>query len=69
MTRLFLSTTASRSSLGSIRSPIQRVSGVLLLGVKRPGHRARDTSAYRGTPLSTGTTLSLYSYLIMQFTS
>jgi hypothetical protein len=37
---IFLSTTASRTALGPIQPPIQRVPGTLSLGVKWPGREA-----------------------------
>jgi hypothetical protein len=37
---IFLSTTASRPTLGSTQPPIQLIQGALSLGVKRPGSEA-----------------------------
>jgi hypothetical protein len=37
---IFLFTTVSRTALGPTQPPIQRVSGALSLGVKRPGREA-----------------------------
>jgi hypothetical protein len=37
---IFLFTTASRTSLGPTQPPIQRVSGTVSLGIKRPGREA-----------------------------
>jgi hypothetical protein len=41
--RIFLFTTASRTTLGPSQPPIQRVPGVLSLGVKRSGREADDS--------------------------
>jgi hypothetical protein len=37
---IFLFTTASRTALGPIQPPIQRIPGAVSLGVKRPGSEA-----------------------------
>jgi hypothetical protein len=43
---IFLFTTASRTALGPTQPPIQRVPGVLSLGVKRPGREADHSPQY-----------------------
>jgi hypothetical protein len=52
---IFLFTTVSRLAVGPTQSPIQWVTGVLSLGVKRPGREADESphldprSSMRGT--------------------
>jgi hypothetical protein len=54
----FLFTTASRTALGPIQSPIQWVTGALSLGVKRPGREADHS------PPSSSEVKNVWSYTL-----